>query len=76
MAQLPAPEASVAAQDSEVLAVTVTEPDGLAAPATPLTAKLMVTDWPTPDGFGDVEVIAVELEAFAAATEAVACARE
>jgi hypothetical protein len=60
--QLPAPEDSVPEQDSPVLALTVTEPVGIAPPAA--TEKLVTTPWLSVEGFGVRETMVVDVEAF------------
>jgi hypothetical protein len=66
MEQLPSPPLSVPLQLSPVDAVTVTLPVGNGVPAgtpDPETLKLTVTGFPTVEGSGVAEVIAVVLAA-------------
>jgi len=62
--QLPAPEVSAPEHVTVValsLAVTVTLPVGVVAPATPATLKATVTDCAVVEGFGVLDVIVVVL---------------
>jgi hypothetical protein len=55
------PAATTAEHTSPVFAATVTVPVGNAAPDTPLTLTLILTGLPGAAGFGEIEVITVEL---------------